>query len=64
MFKSNQILKTDADIDNAMLFESSVTVWQNSEIIDYGGKITKHTKDAVFINDGYYLKAVCEFKIR
>lgn len=65
MFKSNQLLKTPADFDNAMFFGVNVTVWQNGELIDSGGQITKHINgEAVYINDGYYLKATCEFKIR
>lgn len=64
MFKSNYILKTDVDFDNAMLFGVNVSVWQKGEIIDYGGKIVANTKDSVHINDGKYLKAVCEFKVR
>jgi hypothetical protein len=29
-----------------------------------GGNITKHTEDAVYIDDGYYLKATNEFIVR
>lgn len=64
MFKSNQILKSPFDFDNAMFFGVNVSVWQKGEIIDYGGKIVANTDESLHINDGKYLKAVCEFKIR
>ncbi len=64
MFKSNYILKTPVDFDNAMLFGVNISVWQQNEIIDYGGKITANTVYSVDINDGKYLKSVCEFKVR
>jgi hypothetical protein len=59
-----QVLKTDVDFDNAMLFGLNISVWQQGEIVDYGGKIIANTDDSVHINDGKYLKAVCAFKVR
>jgi hypothetical protein len=64
MFKSGQVLKSPYDFDNAMFFGADVSVWQNENIIDYGGKILANTDDSILINDGRYLKAVCEFKVR
>lgn len=64
MFQKGTILKNPVDFDNAMYFGIPVSVWQDGELIDYGGKITKQTEDAVYINDGYYLKSVCEFIVR
>lgn len=64
MFKSGQILHSPADFDNAMFTGANVIVWQNGEIIDYGGPIQKYTEEAVYIQDGYFLKALCTFKIR
>ncbi|MDF2657779.1 MAG: hypothetical protein K0Q94_570 [Paenibacillus sp.] len=64
MFQKGQTLQNHVDFDNAMYFSAPVTVWQNGTILDYGGQIEKHTDDAVWINGGYYLKAVCEFRIR
>jgi hypothetical protein len=63
LFK-DKTLKSPVDFDNAMYFAIPVTVWQNGKLIDYGGKIERHTDEAVFINDGYFLKDVCEFRIR
>jgi hypothetical protein len=64
MYISGSTLRTSADLDNAMLFSLNISVWQQGEIIDYGGKIVGHTEGAVHINDGRYLKAVCVFKVR
>lgn len=64
MFKSGQALKSPYDFDNAMFFGVDVSVWQNGEIIDYGSKIIANTAESIHINDGKYLKAVCEFKVR
>jgi len=63
LFK-DKTLKSPADFDNAMYLAVPVSVWQNGEIIDYGGPIQKHTTEAVYINNGYYLKATCEFRVR
>lgn len=64
MYKTGQVLGSPFDFDNAMFFGLSVSVWQNDQIIDYGGKIQQHTEDSVVINGGRYLKSVSEFKIR
>lgn len=64
MFKSGDTLRTPTDFDNALFFALPIIIWQQGEIIDYGGTITKHTEEAVFINDELYLKATCEFKVR
>lgn len=64
MYKSGQPLHTSADIDNAMYFALNVIVYQAGEIIDYGGRIESQSQHSVRINDGNYLKATCEFKVR
>ena len=64
LFKPHQQLVNSVDFDNAMYLAVPVSVWQNGEIIDYGGPIQMHTTEAVCINDGYYLKCVCEFRVR
>jgi hypothetical protein len=64
MLKSGSVLQTEADFDNAMWIGLPVSVWQAGEILDYGGPIEQHTTDAVRINGAYYLKAVCEFRVR
>lgn len=64
MYSSGYALRTSVDFDNAMYFGLKISVWQSGNIIDYGGSIQKHTDESVCINDGNYLKATCEFKIR
>lgn len=58
------ILSTPADFDNAIFFATSVSVWQDGTILDYGGVIQSHTDESVKMNDAYYLKSVCEFRSR
>lgn len=58
------LLSTPADFDNAIYFQTPVSVWQDGRILDYGGIIQSHTDEAVRINDAYYLKSVCEFRSR
>ncbi|MFD0682426.1 MULTISPECIES: hypothetical protein [unclassified Paenibacillus] len=64
MFKIHQQLNSPADFDNAMFLGVPVTVYQESEIIDYGGVIEKHTEDCVYINGGHFIKENCQFKVR
>lgn len=64
MFKRAQRIRTDADFDNAMFLAVPVEVWQRGELIDYGGPIQRHTNEAVYIQESYYLKGSCEFRIR
>jgi len=59
-----KILRSEADFDNAILFQIKVIVWQQDKILDYGGTIEHHTHDSVYINGIYYLKATCEFRVR
>lgn len=55
-----QQLRTDADFDNAIYFQSRVSVWQDGAI----RMIQSHSEYAVEINDAYYLKSICEFRGR
>jgi hypothetical protein len=64
MYKSGSVLRTSADFDNAMMFQLNVVIWQDDEIIDYGGKIESNTDASVRINECHYFKATCEFKVR
>jgi hypothetical protein len=64
MYTSGYTLRTSADFDNAILFQKYISVWQNGSILDYGGLIESHTDNSVKINDGRYLKATCEFRVR
>lgn len=63
MLKPNQTLHHPADFDNAMFFGLTIRVLQQGEIIENGGTINKHSDTAVKINDAYFLKWKCEFKV-
>ncbi|MBE1446079.1 hypothetical protein [Paenibacillus sp. OAS669] len=62
MFTAGQILISPFDFDNAKFFGIAVYVYQNKEKIEYG-KITKHTENCVYINDGYFIKELCQFVV-
>lgn len=61
MFKRGFVLKNSIDYDNAMFFSINVQVKQGHEILCYAGRITKHTDEAVYIDDlnAYFLKSLC-----
>jgi hypothetical protein len=63
MYYRNQILYNPADFDNAILFQLTVSVWQNGELLDNGGVIELNKEGSVKINGSYYLKINCEFRI-
>ncbi|MGF9714977.1 hypothetical protein [Paenibacillus naphthalenovorans] len=64
MFKSNFVLSTDEHINAALFNKSKVIVYQDDQIINYGGLIQAQSEHAIKINDEYYLKETCEFRIR
>ena len=64
MYKKNQVLTTSADFDNAIMFQIQVAVWQNGEILDYGGIIELNSDESVKIQGNYYFKMNCEFRVR
>lgn len=66
MLEKGTILRTPVDFDNALFFGISVEIWQNGRMIDPGGRITKHTEDAVYIgiDDDCFEKEACEFRVR
>jgi hypothetical protein len=64
MFKSGFLLDTPEKIAAAIFNRTPVDVWQNGEIVDYGGVIELQTEGAVKINGSYYLKENHEFRIR
>lgn len=59
---SKQIIMHPFEYDNAQFFGVPVYVYQQGEKIDYG-RITKHTENCVYLNDGYYIKEVCTFVV-
>ncbi|QJD87603.1 hypothetical protein [Cohnella herbarum] len=63
MFKSGFLLDTDEKITAALYNQTPVSVWKNGKLYYEGGPIQEQTEEAVYINDGYFLKATCIFKI-
>lgn len=64
MLNRGQQLRIEADYDNAVFLAVPVQVWQQGAILDYGSLIQEHNDTAVRIGDVWYLKTVCEFKVR
>lgn len=64
MFKKGDILKTDADFENARMFATLIEVFQKEEAIDRGGVIKCWNEEAVYIEDGYFLRELCQFRIK
>lgn len=64
MFYSGFVLSSDAHLSEAMHDRLPVEVWQRGRILDYGGPIEELSADNVRINGGWYIKAVCEFRVR
>jgi hypothetical protein len=64
MFKSGFILSTDDQLEAAMFNKTEICVWQQVNMLDYGGQIEAVTENAVTINGEKYLKATCESQVR
>lgn len=64
MYTSGKILRTDADLENAILFALHVEVLRSGILIDYGGLIKKYDDKRVHIQRGYFPRCVCEFRVR
>jgi hypothetical protein len=64
MYTTGTVLKTDADLTNAVLFQLRVTVFQHGEIIDYGGVIEELSEHSVKIGDSHFFRETCEFRVR
>ncbi|CAM3785790.1 hypothetical protein [Marinicrinis lubricantis] len=64
MIKVNDVLRTDADFENAILFKNRVAVTQYGFTVDYGGMIESFDKEYVKINNRYYQRASYEFRVR
>jgi len=64
MYQSGSNLRTSADLDNAILFRLNVSVWQDGQIVDYGGYLESFSDYSVKINGARYFRALCEFRVR
>lgn len=64
MLQKDQRILDDADLDYAIHFKQPVIVFQNGEIIDYGGVVESYTDESVRINGVYFLRRNCEIRVR
>lgn len=60
----NKPLIFDADFDLAIILKTPVTVWQDNEILDYGGVVESYDDGTVIINGAHFMRNNCEFRIR
>lgn len=64
MFKTKETLYTDAEFNLAIMLQTKIAVWKNSQLHDPGGVIEGQTKEWVTINGRHYIKAMYEFIVR
>ena len=64
MLASGFILRTDHHFQVAFYNKVPVTVWQQGQILEYGGPIDKISDLSVWINGAAYLRVAYEFKVR
>ena len=58
------VLTSDVELFTAMLSQTAVIVWAHGEVLDNGGIIQGYDSLTVKIDDSYYLRAICEFRIQ
>ncbi|MET3210835.1 UNVERIFIED_CONTAM: hypothetical protein ABIC26_003796 [Paenibacillus sp. PvR008] len=49
------VMSVPLQFDNAILFQSAVTVWKEDQLIAYNAKLTSHTDYDVVLDDGQTL---------
>jgi len=64
MFKPGYILDTDEKFGSAQANNLNVCVYQQGQLISYGGPIQEYDDIAVKINGSYFMRRNCEFKVR
>lgn len=64
MLEKGKRLAHDVDFHNAMILGVPVIVWQDGEILDYGGSIERYDEEVVVINEVFYVRSTCEFRVR
>lgn len=63
MFQQGQVLRTDADFENARLFATVVEVWRKGVLIEKEGHIKMYDDSRVHIRNGYFPRSVCEIRV-
>lgn len=69
MSQSKTVLKTDMELFAAALTQREVSVWSKTADgiyveLESGGTISKFTAYSVKINNYYYLRDECEFRVK
>lgn len=64
MIKSGFLVTKYSHFDAAMQSGQPITVYQDDEILDYGGPIQHHDIYKVTINGIHYVKTACVFVVR
>lgn len=64
LFTKGEVISHDQDLDYCIHLKQPVNVWQQGELIDYGGLIDKYTDESVVINGAFFMRSSCEFRIR
>jgi hypothetical protein len=64
MNSKNKTLTKYNHFNNAVQQQLPVTVYQDGEILDYGGPIEHHDLHKVTINGMHYVKTACVFVVR
>jgi hypothetical protein len=64
MLKPNRVLKTPYEIHAAIDNNIPVVVFQKHSIVEYGVLIESQTEITVTIEEGKYIKATCEIRVR
>jgi azurin len=57
-----QLLKTNADFDNAILFGIAVSVTEDGHLVG-SGHVTSYTYHVVKMENGYFFKDTCVFTV-
>lgn len=64
MFKMGTVLDTPEKFGTAMVTQLHVAVYQQGELISFGGPIQDYSSIAVKINNSYFMIKSCEFRVR
>lgn len=60
----NNILKTDADFDNAIWFKTPVEVWMYGVLEENETYIESYCESSVKILDGYFFRSNCVLRLK
>lgn len=62
--KRQKNILTPEQLTQAYWTGKPIAVWQDGELLDYGGRIEKLTPRSVTVNGAKYLRATCTFTLR